>query len=298
MPSPKKASKSTAPAAGPSSIEERVRQELQALSEAERRVAHALLGEYPIAGLETVAKFAKRAGTSGPTILRFIGRLGFANYAEFQDALRSEIHISLQGPLTRYPTMPRGEQSGLFDQVTEAICKSVAGAAQNVRRGDFAQIVNRLSDLDRNIFLLGGRFSWMLASYFHHYLRELRPGTRIVRDSSAAWADYLLDVRKGDVLIVFDFRRYQKDVLEFARGAHAQGAEIVLITDIWYSPITTLAKFVLACPVSIPSAFDTGVPGLAMVEILTAGVIERLGGRAKDRIAGLETLRHNFKLGD
>jgi hypothetical protein len=48
----------------------------------------------------------------------------------------------------------------------------------------------------------------------------------------------------------------------------------------------------------VPSAFDTGVPGLAMVEIITAGVVEKLGGRAKDRIAGLETLRHNFKLGD
>jgi DNA-binding MurR/RpiR family transcriptional regulator len=295
MPRPKKNGKAPAE---PPSIQDRVRQELQALSDAERRVAHALLGEYPVAGLETVAKFAKRAGTSGPTILRFIGRLGYANYAEFQDALRSEIHISLQGPLTRYPTLPRGEHSGIFDEVTDAICKSVAGAAQNVRRGDFAQIVSRLCDLDRGIFLLGGRFSWMLASYFHHYLRELRPGARIVRDSSAAWADYLLDVRKGDVLIVFDFRRYQKDVFEFARGAHAQGAEVVLITDIWYSPIAAFAKFVLACPVSVPSAFDTGVPGLAMVEIITAGVVEKLGGRAKDRIAGLETLRHNFKLGD
>src|SRR4051812_47743095 len=130
MPRPKKTAK---PAPETASIQDRVRQELQSLSDAERRVAHALLGEYPVAGLETVAKFAKRAGTSGPTILRFIGRLGFANYAEFQDALRSEIHISLQGPLTRYPTLPRGEQSGIFEEITDALCKSVAGAAQNVR---------------------------------------------------------------------------------------------------------------------------------------------------------------------
>ena len=295
MPRPKKPAKAAAPE---SSIQDRARRELPNLSDAERRVAQALVSEYPVAGLETVAKFAKRAGTSGPTILRFITRLGFANYAEFQDALRSEIHISLQGPLTRATALQRTEHAGIFDEMTEALCQSIAGAAQNVRRGDYAQIVGRLCDLDREIFLLGGRFSWMLASYFHHYLRELRPGARIVRDSSAAWADYLLDVRKGDVLVVFDFRRYQKDVLEFARGAHAQGAEIVLITDIWYSPIAAFAKFVLACPVSVPSAFDTGVSGLAILEILTAGVVEKLGGKAKDRIAGLETLRHNFKLGD
>src|SRR4051812_27065723 len=112
MPRPKKNPKT---AAEPPSIQDRVRQELQSLSDAERRVAHALLGEYPLAGLETVAKFAKRAGTSGPTILRFIGRLGFGNYAEFQDALRSEIHISLQGPLTRATALQRTEHAGIFD---------------------------------------------------------------------------------------------------------------------------------------------------------------------------------------
>ena len=296
MPRPKKATKAASGAQ--SSIQDRVRQELQNFSDAERRVAHALLGEYPLAGLETVARFAKRAETSGPTILRFIGRLGFSNYAAFQDALRSEVHTRLQGPLTRYPMQHRGEEAGVFDGMADALCKNIAGAARNVKRGDLAQIVGRLCDPDRDIFLLGGRFSWMLASYFHHYLRELRPGARIVRDSSAAWADYLLDVRKGDILVVFDFRRYQKDVLEFARGAQAQGAEIVLITDIWYSPIAAFAKFVLPCPVSVPSAFDTGVPGPAMVEIITAGIVEKLGGRAKDRIAGLESLRSTFKLGD
>ena len=103
----------------------------------------------------------------------------------------------------------------------------------------------------------------MIASYLHHYLRELRSGVRLVRDSNAAWADYLLDVRKGDVVVVFDFRRYQRDVLEFARGAAAQGAEVILVTDIWYSPIAAIADFVVACPVSIPSAFDSGVTGLA-----------------------------------
>ena len=59
------------------SLQDRVRRELGEFTDAERRVAHALLGEYPMAGLETVARFARRAQTRGPTILRFISRLGF-----------------------------------------------------------------------------------------------------------------------------------------------------------------------------------------------------------------------------
>ena len=48
MPRPKKEAKKPA---GQPSIHERVRQELQDFSDAEHRVAHALLGDYPIAGL-------------------------------------------------------------------------------------------------------------------------------------------------------------------------------------------------------------------------------------------------------
>ena len=279
------------------SLQDRVRRELGEFTDAERRVAHALLGEYPMAGLETVARFARRAQTSGPTILRFIGRLGFASYPEFQDVLRSEIQARLQGPLSRYEVRQEpGGQSAAYERVAQSMRQNIEIAERDLRH-DLPRIVARLSDPERNILCIGGRFSWMIASYLHHYLRELRQGVRLVRDSNAAWADYLLDVRQGDLVVVFDFRRYQRDVLEFAMGAAAQKAEIVLVTDIWYSPIAAFADIVVPCPVGIPSAFDSGVTGLAVVEIITAGVVDALGARSRDRIATLESLRKPFNLG-
>ncbi|MCF7701351.1 MurR/RpiR family transcriptional regulator [Loktanella sp. M215] len=279
------------------SLQDRVRRELGLFTEAERRVAQALLGEYPMAGLETVARFARRANTSGPTILRFTSRLGFENYADFQEALRAEIQVRLQGPLSRYAV--RGVEDGPVaprDGIAQAMVQNIDMAERDLRQ-HLPWIVARLSDLDRKVFCIGGRFSWMVASYLHHYLRELRPGVRLIRDSSAAWADYLLDVGPGDTVVVFDFRRYQRDVLDFAKGAAGQKASIILVTDIWYSPIAAFADIVVPCPVSIPSAFDSGVTGLAMAEIITAGVVDALGARSKDRIATLENLRKPFNLG-
>ena len=283
---------------GGASILERVRREIGDYSEAERRVARVLISDYPTPGLETVARFAQRAQTSGPTILRFIHRLGFEVYSDFQEALRGEIQVRLQGPLSRYGAGRQdGGASDLPARISQALGRNIDTAERELRREDLVRIVDLLSDLDRNVFCLGGRFSWLIASYLHHYLRELRPGVRMIRDGAAAWADYLVDVRKGDVLVVFDFRRYQPDVIEFARGAAALDAEVILVTDIWHSPIAAFAAFVLPCPVSIPSAFDSGVSGLAIAEILTAGVVEVLGDRARNRISGLENLRRSIKLG-
>lgn len=282
---------------GAPSIQDRVRRCLPGFTEAERRVAHALLGEYPTAGLETVARFARRAETSGPTILRFIGRLGFESYAAFQDALRAEIKVRLQGPLSRYVMRPGPkEEAAPYAAVGRALRQNIDMAEANLREV-LDPIAERLADPARNVLCVGGRFSWMVASYLHHYLRELRPSVRLVRDGSAAWADYLLDIRPGDIVVVFDFRRYQRDVLDFARAAAAQEAEIILVTDIWYSPIAAFAALVVPCPVRIPSAFDSGVTGLAVVEIITAAVVDALDESARARISTLESLRKPFNLG-
>lgn len=278
-------------------ISERVRRALRDYTAAEQRVARALLDSYPVAGLETVARFAKRAGTSGPTILRFVNRLGFASYAAFQNALRSEVQKQLQGPLARYPARTGwGDGSDVQERVGLAICENIERALRGLPRQDYAAITRLLGDPRRAVFCLGGRFSQMLASYFHHCLRELRPGARLVREGSAGWADYLLDVKRGDLLVAFDFRRYQRDVLEFADGAAAQGATIILVTDVWNSPIAARAAHVIACPVEVPTAFDSAAAGFVMVEVLIASLVERLGAGARRRIETLEALRRPFHL--
>jgi DNA-binding MurR/RpiR family transcriptional regulator len=285
--------------ATPRTLEDKVRNLLPELTEAERRVGRALLDDYPMVGLETMATFAKRAGTSGPTILRFTRRLGFESYSAFGEVLRREINERLQSPLSRYAARPGADsRQDTRDLVAQAQRRNIEIAERDLPMADFTRAVALLADPQRNLLCIGGRFSSMIAGYFQHYLRELRPGVRMIRDNSAAWADYLLDVRSGDVLIVFDFRRYQRDVLELVKGAVEQQAEVILITDIWHSPIAALAQIVIACPVSIPSTFDSGVTGLAMAEILTAGVVEALDEATGDRISKLEHLRKSYNLGN
>src|ERR1700687_4944806 len=74
-----------------SRVMELVRQRLDSLSPAERKLARVLLASYPIAGLESVVRFAERARVSPPTVTRFITKLGFSGYPEFQETLRNEV---------------------------------------------------------------------------------------------------------------------------------------------------------------------------------------------------------------
>ena len=83
-----------------SSLKDRLAAPDVALTPAERKVLRALLDDYPRLGLGPMARLARQAGVSDPTILRLVKKLGFAGYGEFQDALLIEVDDRLRSPRT------------------------------------------------------------------------------------------------------------------------------------------------------------------------------------------------------
>jgi DNA-binding MurR/RpiR family transcriptional regulator len=279
-----------APAA---TIAERIRAQTGALTRTERRVAQTLLTSYPMAGLETVAKFARRARTSAPSVLRFIAKLGFPSYADFQRQLREELAAVVQSPLTRYgqvaefPSAPKGSTAAFGRRVIENIGRAMALLSEE----DVTAIVDLLAQDRRPVYLIGGRFSGAFAKWVFLMLREIRRNVHLVEGQSATWVEYLVDIDRRTVVFVFDFRRYQEDVIAFGTQAAAQGATVVAITDEWMSPVAASAAYVLTAPVAVPSLFDSTIASLAQFESIIARLGERRGQDGRDRIARIESIR-------
>lgn len=278
-----------------SRVGELVRQRLDSLSPAERRLARVLLASYPIAGLESVARFAERAGVSPPTVTRFISKLGFRGYPEFQESLRLEVQARLSSPLARYRDEPKRESA-----VTEALAVSTHNLQTTVELlsdRDLKEAVELLADVRRRVMVLGGRVSAPLARYLAGQLHLLRPGVALVDSERSAPAQQLIDMRKTDVLVVFDYRRYQADTIESARVAASRGCHVVLFTDPWLSPASAFARQVLVTSVETVGPFDSLVGAMAVVEAVIAAVLRKLGSRAEARMQSLERLRAGDVLG-
>ena len=240
------------------SIAEHVRASVERLTARERKAAQVLLMNYPAAGLAPVAEFAERARVSAPTVLRFVAKLGFLGYPDFQKHLREELEAQLASPLMKRARaiQSRRPQRPLIDPFVEAAIANLRGTFRHIPEDDFSAIVERLCDRRRSVYLLGGRFTDTLARYLAAHLSLIRPDVRHVPSGIGVWRDRLIDIRRLDVLIVFDIRRYQDDVVSFARDAAAAGAEIVLVTDQWLSPLSRQAKYMLVCRVAAPSHWD------------------------------------------
>jgi DNA-binding MurR/RpiR family transcriptional regulator len=280
-------------------VAELVRQRLNGLSPAERKLARVLLASYPIAGLESVARFAERAQVSPPTVTRFITKLGFSGYPEFQETLRHEVQARLSSPLTRYrdDQPERGTESVLSDALDVAV-DNLKATVDVLSHRDVNEAVEIMGDVRRRVMVLGGRVSAPLARYLAAQLHLLRPGIGLVDSERSAPAQQLIDMRKGDVLVVFDYRRYQSDTIESAKVAAAQGCNVILFTDPWLSPASGFARQVIVTSVDMVGPFDSLVGAMAVVEGVVAAVLSRLGPRAQSRMQSLERLRAGDVLAD
>ena len=273
-----------------SSIAELIADRIGAMPAGERRAAQALIANYPLIGLRTVAEFAQAAGVSSPTILRFVARLGFQNYPEFQSTLQEELAAQLQSPASR--TLEASPQTaGAASPMLEATLDNLRETFRHLSEGQIADIAARLSDRRGHMFLVGGRFTDPLARYMAAHLAIIRPNVFHLVGQESMWRDRLLDMGRRDVLLIFDIRRYQDSLIRFAEKAHQRGVQIVLFTDQWLSPIARFARHVVAGRTAVPSAWDSSAALFVVAETLIGAVTRQLEADSARRLREMESLR-------
>lgn len=271
------------------SISERIAARLGDMPSSERRVAQALSAHYPLIGLGTVAEFAKVAGVSAPTVLRFAARLGFASYPEFQAALKEELAARAQSPFLRSATpLPPG-----IEPFLAAVEDNVRETFRHLPPAQIEDMAERLADPRGRVYLVGGRFTDPVARFMAAHLSLVRPGVVHLVGQESTWRDRLVDIGRRDLVVLFDIRRYSASLLAFAEAAMARGAPILLFTDQWLSPISRVARHVVAARTAVPSPWDSATALFAAAELLL-GAATRAGGQAAARrIAELERLRES-----
>jgi len=274
-----------------SSLAERIRHEMEAFTPSEKRAAHVLLSHYPFAGLGTVAEFATRAGISAPSALRFVTRLGFSGFPDFQKHLREELEAQLLSPLAKAGPAEKGQGAPALASFAEAVIGNLRATVENIAPAEFEAVVALLSDPRRHIRFTGGRFTGAVARYAESHMRIVRSQVDFIDGQPALWRDRMIEIGKKDVIVAFDIRRYQEDVIALSETAAKQGATIVLLTDPWLSPIARVARHVLPAHIAAPSNWDSAAGLLLLVEALIATVTKRLWATARPRMEAVEKLR-------
>jgi DNA-binding MurR/RpiR family transcriptional regulator len=267
-------------------VSDRTSAALPALSKAERRVGRALLADYPSAGLASAARLAERAEVSPPTVLRFAQSLGYEGFTDLQVALRAELSTRSSGPIARLPDAPPA--GGILEQLLQQARAQNDRAAETLAHlpeSALEAAVTLLADTRRTVYLHGGRFSHLLAIHLAAHLEQLRPGIRVLDDPNGRDLGVMLEMSRTDVVVLFDYHRYQRSAAEFASWVHRAGATVLLITDDLACPVAPDAEVVLAASSTVGTTYQSMAAGFLLTELLIPLVMDAIGEPARTRMA-------------
>jgi DNA-binding MurR/RpiR family transcriptional regulator len=281
---------------GTATIADLIRARMDQLSPAERRVGRALLADYPSIGLHTIAGLADRAGVSGPTALRFAKRLGFDSFPAMQDGLRLELSSRGGGPAERFFPVAADTPAASALSAAGAIGQLAAASIRAIPQHDLDTAVELLANPTRTVYVSGGTSSGILAARLAELLSWIRPHVHLLHDPWHQDRGSLIDLRKRDVYVLFDIRRYQRDSVELAALVRDKDAALIVFTDEWLSPAARHADAVLATSSRSPSPFETLTSALMLVEALVVPISAATGARARARMRDWEALDRKDKV--
>ncbi|MFK7751086.1 MAG: MurR/RpiR family transcriptional regulator [Sedimentitalea sp.] len=272
-------------------VKDRIETASEGLTAGERKLAAAILADYPYAGLSSIQDLARQSEVSAPSISRFMTKIGLSGYQDFQRQLISELKEGERSPVEVHAGGRHVEGSYLRDFLAKASAQmAIAGDA--ITDDQFARICAMLSDPKRRVYVLGGRISDTIAAHLSFHLRQSRSGVYHLPLNPESWPEYLLRMKQGDIFFMVDFRRYQSALTELAQKANAErGARIIVMTDKWISPAARHASHVLPVPIGSGTLWDTYSAALAVTEAIVTKIAEDNWDQTRTRIEAWDRLR-------
>jgi DNA-binding MurR/RpiR family transcriptional regulator len=264
---------------------------MEELTPSERQVASILLTDYPVAGMQSITSLASIANVSTPTVVRLAKKLGFDGFSKMQEALREEVAAQIKKPVSKHDSWISDSSSEhISHQFADAVAANLRHTLDRLDQKKFDAVAEILADTSRRIFLVGGRITRSNADYFYNHLQIIRPKITLLSESSNVWPQYILDMDENSVLVIFDIRRYEKDLQKLANLVNERGCTIVLFTDQWGSPIGKHTEYTFKSLVEVPSSLDSTIAITFIVEALLAQIQNQSWESSRDRIENLEEM--------
>ncbi len=274
-----------------------ISERFEQLTRSEKLLAEYLLANYPISGLGSVTTVAEQAGVSTPTVVRMVQKLGFNGFPHFQARLYGELEQTISNPASkheRWATDAPGTH--ILNRFADAVHANLKNTLAAIDSKQFNRAAAELSNRKRPVFLAGGRITNSLATYFFTHLQVIRSGVTLISPNRSTWPHYVINLQAGDIFVLFDIRRYEEEMEIMAKLAAERGATIILFTDQWGSPIAQYAKHVFKANVEVPSAWDSSVVSMFLIEALIEAVQNASWDRSRDRMHELEDLFNTTRL--
>ena len=272
----------------PSQLSERIRRNLDRMSDGARRVAEFVLERPEDVAMLPAARVAERLGISESTVTRFAVLLGYKGYPAFRRELQSDVRRSLM-PLQRL-ALPHESELAKRKTVSAVVrqdIENILRTEQNILEADLRRAVALISDA-RTIYVMGLRASFGLAHGLYFQLQQMLGNVVLCDTGRGEGLDALVGIGVQDVLICVSFPRHAVLTVAATQFAHERHARIIAITDGPLSPVAGRADVMFSISTSILNVTTSLAGGLSLANVLCAEVLLTNRERAARNLQNVE----------
>ena len=259
-------------------LDERVVARYAELPPQERRGADVLLEHFGDLSTYTAAELATLAGVSKATMSRLFRSLGFDDFTQVRDHVRSLRQHGVPVTLGAAPDLDA-------HAAAEAAAVRAAVAALGVHLDAVADVLAHAP----RVVVVGLRSSYPVALHLRQQLTQVRPHVTLLPQPGQSWSEDLVDLSPQDAVVLVAFRRRPPGVRALAERVRAGGTPVVLVADPTARALAVHATWWVECPVEARGAFDSYAAASSVVAALADAVLARRGRTGAQRVAAIDS---------
>ncbi|MHB1534782.1 MAG: MurR/RpiR family transcriptional regulator [Acidimicrobiales bacterium] len=268
-----------------SRVVQRIVEQSQRLTATERKVAEILAEEPQTIAFGTVAQVAKRAGTSGPSVVRLAVKLGYGGFVDLQADVQRELALQLGPARDRIRQHPPTDLLGRVQAVEQG---NIARSLNALSKAVLERAVSQLADCGHHVWVLPGEMTYPIGMVLASQLGQLRDGVELVHGSETTLSRHLAGLEAGDVIVGIDIQRYERSLVRILEWAGGRDATVLAVTDSPLSPLASIASEAFFFAAQGVGPFDSMTGGLALTHVLVAASAARLRPGATRRLDTVE----------
>ena len=268
-----------------------IRARYDLLSRTERRLADAILDFPGELASYTATELAGLAGVPKVTVTRLVRRLGFASF----EAARISSRSASDGgsPLYRLRKEPDTSDLPVWSAHVDRCIGNIQKLLPALDPAALDSAVDALAQA-RSVWLVGYRNNQYLAGYARWQFIQVRDRVQLLPGAGETLGESLTSLTAGDLLVVLGIRRRVPVLKRIMAAATAAGVGILWIGDAHSPDEAAGATWRFACETLSLSPLDNHVAPMALLHLLSAGLLERMGAAGRKRLAHIEALHEDL----
>ncbi len=261
------------------SFDQRLRAAYARLSPQEQRIAGFIVDHFDDMTSYNSAELAKLSGVSKATASRLFRRLGYDNYRQVRDELRT---LRQSGtPLADRRDAVQGDTL-----LARHYKQELSNLSQWINRLDGEQFSSAIRAINhaRRLCLVGLRNSYPVAMHLRQQLIQIRGQVSLLPQPGQTLAEEIIDLGEEDMVIVAAFRRRSRQTRPLLAQLHASRVPVLLLSEPKVQSLSPLVRWHFTVPLDSVSAFDAYSSAMSLVNLISNALLHETLNQGRQRI--------------